>query len=138
MSRADEPPQLNRRAQVAICVRRAWLDGGRTAGREMPPTPPGRPLLRLQTRERGQNPKMETAPDAFSHHPRATAQIRCERFLNPRPSQRSGLSSTSGASNGSGVLVVVGVASALLMPFLVTLMAFVIALLSPLLETWSV
>ncbi len=64
---------------------------------------------------------METAPGPLSHHP--TAQTRRERFLNPRPSQRSGLSSTSGASNGS-VAGLPAEASGVVAscPFLVTLM----------------
>ena len=120
-------------------LRRTHRPRGPNASRASVVTPSDpRKGSEFETQERGQNLKSERAPGPFSHRPTATAQTRRERFLNPRPSQRSGLSGTSGASDGSGVLVVVGVASALLMPFLVTLMAFVIALLRPLLETSSV
>ena len=66
------------------------------------------------------------SPRWGSTHPTATAQTRRERFLNPRPSQRSGLSSTSGARSGLGVLVVVVTASALLEVELTTLKGLVV------------
>ena len=76
---------------------------------------------------------METAPGPLSHH--TTAQTRGERFLNPRPSQRSGLSSTSGASNGFGVVVELGAVSALLVVELTTLNGLVVVEVGPLAET---
>ncbi len=96
------------------------------------PPPLGTPLLRLQIQERGQDPKRETAPSPLNHHRTATAQTSRERFLNPKPSQRSGLSSTSGASNGFGVVVVLGAASAVLVVELTTLKGLVVVEVGPL------
>jgi hypothetical protein len=62
-------------------------------------------------------------------------QIDRERLLNPRPSQRSGLSSTSGASNGFGGLFVAVAASGLLAAELTTLKGLVVVEVGPLAET---
>ena len=81
---------------------------------------------------------METALGLFSRHTMATTQARRECFLNPRPSQRSGLSSTSGASERFVAGLAAGARSVLpLYPFLVTLMGLPVAEVSPLLETRS-
>ena len=66
-------------------------------------------------------------------------QIDRERFLNLKPSQRSGLSSTSGASERSVAGLPAGASSVLgAFPLLVTLMGLLVAEVSPLLETRSV
>ena len=66
-------------------------------------------------------------------------QIDRERFLNRKPSQRSGLSSTSGASERSVAGFPAGANSEMaVFPFWVTLMGLLVAEVSGLLETWSV
>src|SRR5262249_53561379 len=73
------------------------------------------------------------------HYPTATAQTRRERFLNPWPSRRFGLSSTSGASEGVVAGFPAGPSSVLAdFPLLVTLRGLLVAEDSPLLEARSV
>src|SRR5689334_4836399 len=89
----------------ATSVQENWpLEAVLGAGGGSPPhgrEPSERPALR-RARPTG-------SPVSHEPHP-----IDRGRFFNPRPSQRSGLSSTSGASNGFGGLFVAVAASGLL------------------------
>ena len=79
------------------------------------------------------------APGPFRRHSIAAVQVRRRASFNPRPSQRSGLSSTSGASERSVVgLSAEGSSVVVVCAVLVTLMRLLVAEVSPVLETWSV